>query len=305
MKYVVKSVVPLDQLQVSGFEPEQVEDAPRHAVVHTFINKFATDSLAACRYLVERSAARFDATTLASLLFKTPDLDKAQLGRLLGGNEKLLKAFIHRFHFTGIRIDQALRMFLLSIRMPHDPNDAEALLRQFAYRYFDANQDLVSYDRELAAELVMATIQLNDSLYGTFGFTLPNRAITQDIFISAFHSKDPRALVHDDLLARIFTSIYSRSLVQPLPSDENNRLRDIIVTPNRHQTRLTYGVWSEPIYISIPHADPSFEIKLIGEGLEFDPPLLDFERHSEVSFRVRGISLGTKTLLFERVGPNA
>lgn len=305
MKYIVKSVVPLENLQISGFEPELTEESPRHAIVNTFINKFANNSRDACRYLVERSANKFDAATLAALLFKTPELDGAQLGMLLGGNEKLLHAFIDRFHFTGIRIDQALRIFLLSIRMPHDPNDSEGLLRGFATRYFDANRDIVSYDRELAAEIVLATIQLNDALYGTFGFALPNRAITKEIFISAFHPKDPRALVSDDLLAAIYDSVHSRSLDQGLSSREYNQARDVIVTPSRYQTKLTYGAWSESIYISIPHADPSFRVKLLGEGLEFDPPSLDFANDYEVSFRVRGTGLGTKTVIFERTGANA
>ena len=224
---------------------------------------------------------------------------------LLGGNEKLLHSFIDRFHFTGIRIDQALRIFLLSIRMPHDPNDSEGLLRGFASRWFDANRDIVSFDRELAADIVLAIIQLNDALYGTFGFALPNRSITKEIFISAFHSKDPRALVAADLLAAIYDSIRSRPLDQGLSSREYNQARDVIVTPSRYQAKLTYGAWSESIYISIPQADPSFRVRLLGEGLEFDPPLLDFANDYEVSFRVRGTSLGSKTMIFERTGANA
>ena len=305
MKYVVKSVVPLETLHISGFEPDSPQDPPRHSIVNTFISKFATDSKYACRYLVERSANKFDASTLAALLFKTPELDGAQLGMLLGDNEKLLHSFIDRFHFTGIQIDQALRMFLLSIRMPNDPNDSEDLFRGFAARYFEANRDIVSYDRDLASDLVLAMIQLNDALYGTFGFALPNRSITKEVFISAFHSKDHRTLVSDNLLSTVYDSIHSQPLDQALSYREANHARDVFVTPSRYQSRLTYGGWSEPVYISIPQADPEFRVRLLGEGLEFDPPLLDFTDDYEVSFRVRGTSLGPKTMLFERTGENA
>lgn len=305
MQYIVKSVVPLDQLVVSGIEPEPASEASRHPVVETFIDRFAIDSLAACRYLVERSTNRFDSITLASLLFKTPELDKTQLGYLLCSNEKLLRAYIDRFKFHGVRIDEALRAFLLSIRMPQDPNDSETLLRVFAYRYFEINRDIVSFDRDLAADLVLSIVQLNDALYGTFGFALPNHAITKDIFVSAFHSKDPRLLVPDDLLGTIYSSIRSQALIQSLGSNQASQARGWTVTPSRHQTRLTYGVWSDPIEITIPHADPSFRLKLLGQGLECDPPMLDFASSPVQTFRVKGTSLGSKSLLFVRSGLNA
>lgn len=305
MKYLVKSVVPLDQVHVSEIDPEPSSEPPHHAVVEAFIQKFADDALAACRYLVDRSTVRFDAITLASLLYKTPELDKSQLGRLLASNEKLLRAYVDRFKFTGIRIDEALRVFLLSLRMPHDPNDSENLLRGFAHRYFDANRNHVSFDRDLAAELVLATIQLNDALYGTFGFALPNHAITKDIFISAFHSKDPRSLVPDDLLGRIYSSITSQPLAQSLGTHQLAQAREVLITPSRYQTKLTYGVWSDLIDVSIPRPDPTFRVKLRGQGVEFDPPLLDFADGATQSFRVRGTSLGTKSALFVRQGRNA
>ncbi|KAK8858513.1 hypothetical protein IAR55_002740 [Kwoniella newhampshirensis] len=305
MRYIVKSIVSLDKLAISGFGEEPTTEPERHPVVTNFIQRFAEDPSAACSYLVERSTSRVDSMTLASLIFKTPELDKAQVGHLLAGNEKLINAFIDRFHFTGVRIDQALRMFLLSLRLPTEPTSCERLLQGFARRYHDANQDVVTYHRDLAVDLVFAIMQFNDALYSTFGFALPNHAITRDTFLSAFQSKDPRNLVSVTLLSDIYASIRSAPLVQALSADESALAREVSVTPSRIPPKLTYNAWSDKIYIRIPSPDPRFQIRLLGEGLEFDPPVLDYTKSNEGSFRVRGVSLGTKSLLFDRVGTNA
>ncbi|WVW84590.1 hypothetical protein I302_106624 [Kwoniella bestiolae CBS 10118] len=305
MKYIVKSIVSLDKLAISGFNEEPTAEPPRHPVVTNFIERFAQDPVSACAYLVERSNPKVDTATLASLIFKTPELDKTQVGYLLAHNDKLMRHFIDRFNFLNIRIDEALRMFLLSIRLPTEPTSCETLLRGFGYRYFEANQTQIAYDRDLAAELVLAIIQFNDSLYGTFGFSLPNHAITKETFTSAFQSKDPRGLVPVDLLSDIYGSIKGRELVQSLdPKEESKSSKKIDIHPRR-PSKLSYNVWSEKITISIPAPDPAFKIQLLGEGLVFDTPLLDFARASELSFRVKGTSLGVRHLSFNRIGSNA
>ncbi|ODO05594.1 hypothetical protein I350_04652 [Cryptococcus amylolentus CBS 6273] len=307
MKFLVKHIVSLDKLSISGItdEPSSLVEPERHPVVNGFIKRFAEDPEEACRYLVERSQPKVDSATLASLIFKTPELDKAQVGKVLSGDAKLARAFVDRFHFNAVRIDDALRMLLLSIRLPTDPIACENLLYMFAEGYYEANRERVPYTREMTFDLVMAIMSFNDALYSTFGFALPNHAITRETFISAFRSKDPRGLVADQVLWDVYSSIRSMRLIQALASHEYRLERSVVMNPSQLPSKLTYGVWSERIYVSLPAADPMFRIKLLGEGLEFDPPVLDFAESSEESFRVRGTSLGSKSLLFDRVGSNA
>lgn len=305
MQYVVKSVVSLDQVHVSGFEVESSTEADRNTFIDRFIGHFAADPVGACRSLGDEIGPKIDAGTLASVLFQTPELDKSQLGNLLRGNDTLVRAYVDRFNFVGVRIDVALRIFLLSLRMPSDPNASEHLLLAFAHRYHAANEDSLACDPHVTAALVLAIVQLNDALYGTFGFALPNHAITQDVFISAFSSRDQDRSISDQLLADIYSSIRTNSLVQALATHERGLAKQALISPARLPTRLTYDVWSERIYVSIPSADPSFKIRLHGEGMMFDPPILGFSASSEESFRVKGTSLGIKTILFDRLGSNA
>jgi hypothetical protein len=125
------------------------------------------------------------------------------------------------------------------------------------------------------------------------------------VFISAFRSRDQDRFISDRLLADIYSSIRTNSLAHALATNERGFAREVVISPARPATRLTYDVWSERIYVSIPSPDPSFKIRLQGEGMMFDPPILDFSVSSEESFRVKGTSLGTKTVLFDRIGSHA
>jgi hypothetical protein len=151
-------------------------------------------------------------------------------------------------------------------------------------------------------------LQLNDALnpgsgFGSFAF--PNPVISMDDFIGAFRTKDTQKLVRTDLLEAIYLSIKRESISQAVPRSQSHTLRNVIMTPARLPTRLTHNEWSENIFISIPKPDPRFTVKLHGESLIFDPPILDFSSSTEESFRVMGTSLGPHSMLMSRTGPNA
>ncbi|GMK57728.1 hypothetical protein CspeluHIS016_0405620 [Cutaneotrichosporon spelunceum] len=305
MKFVVKSIVGLDKLVVSGLDDEPTTDPARHPAVQQFIHDFAEDAVSAVRKLVERNNPLHDMATLANLLFTTVDLDKTQLGLLLASDPELLSAYLKMFDFNLVRIDEALRLFLLDVRLPTEIHAAEAVLRGFADGYITANESSVTFDMGLAEDLVLSTLELNDMLYSTFGFAFPNHAISRDTFIAAFESKDPLGLVPIELLRDIYTSIRGSKLIQGLSTHESHHVREVFQTPSQLPSKLTYHEWSDRFQLSIPKPDPHFQIKLAATGLELDPPVLDFSQTKDVSFRVRGTKLGWQTMLFERFGANA
>jgi hypothetical protein len=111
--------------------------------------------------------------------------------------------------------------------------------------------------------------------------------------------------VDDDLLSDIYASIKHSPLSQALAANQADQARQISVLPAKLPTRLTYNTWSDPITICIAEPDPHFQIELLGDGMEFDPPRLDFHVRNTATFRVRGRVLGTRSILFDRVGENA
>jgi hypothetical protein len=163
--FAVKSIVDLSSLTLSAStldEKPSSDSSNRHPVVLQFTDMFSQDPSAAIQLLYDRSQLQEDHATLASLLFKTPELDKEQLGEYLARRENLplLRAFVDRFHFQGVRLDEALRIFLLSLRLPSSTVTCEAVLHALAERWLAANRSAVAFDTALAADLVLAIMQV-------------------------------------------------------------------------------------------------------------------------------------------------
>lgn len=130
-------------------------------IVLKFIDLFSKDPYGAVDYLIKQS--NIPTTGIAGFLFKTTELDRTRLGEFLSmeSNEQLLKGFVARFSFHDVRIDEALRTFLLSIRLPTEANASEQLLRTFAVQWHEANSDIVTFDKLVLVQLVLAIMQLN------------------------------------------------------------------------------------------------------------------------------------------------
>jgi len=318
-KFIVKSVVQLrdirftadrDDLPLSSFA-----SISRNPLVRTFVIQFAKNADNAISHFFEKSGTRDDPTVLGQLLFKILDLDRVMLGDYLSRrtSKVVLKAFIGCFGFGGVRIDKALRVFLQSLHLAppsRQSNPLDYVSDSFASRWYDANTDLVAYDKDLAIRLVRAIIQLNDVLYGgviqdPWAHVQIKRNVTSRDFIDAFRRYDPRCLVPDELLDRVHASIRREPLSQARSSTLSTTPDQLIALKRPIPSRLTYRLQSEPIIVRIPQADPSLTIHLHGNELIFDPPYLVFNRSAEASFRITGTALGLKTVSFSRSGPSA
>jgi hypothetical protein len=322
-KFIVKSVVLLRHLRFSADREEARKSSSyvgtaRHPVIRTFVLQFAKDPDHAISTLFEKAGRRDDPVALGQLLFKSLELDRAQLGDYLSRrtSKMVLKSYVDSFGFTGLRVDKALRVFLYSVNIPertahtYTYSPLDALLDSFAGRWYEANAGIVAYDKDLAFRLVRAVVQLNEVLHGGIAHEpgptgYPRRNITCRDFLEAFRRYDGRGLATDELLSNIYDSIRRERLSQARNSSLGG-LPDIIITVKRSPpTRLTYRLQSEPIVLRIPQPDPQLSVHLYGQGLMFDPPVLTFAKSSEASFRITGTSLGSKTMIMSRSGPNA
>ena len=317
-KFIVKSVAQLRDVRFTADRDDlplsSYASISRNPLVRTFIVQFLKDADRAISQFFEKSGTRDDPTVLGQLLFRMLDLDRAKLGDYLSRrtSKVVLKAFIGSFGFGGVRIDRALRVFLQSLHLAPTrySNPLEYVSDSFASRWYDANADLVAYDKDLAIRLVRAMIQLNGVLYGNvvqdpWDHVQVKRNVTSRDFIDAFRRYDPRCLVSDELLDRIHASIRREPLSQARNSAQSTTPDQLIVLKRPIPSRLTYRMQSEPIIGRIPQVDPSLTNHLHGNELIFDPPYLSFTRSPEASFRITGTGLGLKTVSFSRSGPSA
>ena len=315
-KFVVKSVVLLRNVKFSADREDAYNKAAsaagsmRHPVIRTFVHQFSKDPDQAVAALFEKSHCRDDPIALGQLIFRTIDLDRVRLGEYLSRrtSKVVLKAYVDSFGFTGMRIDKALRVFLLSLCIPQKAS-LDYLLEAFASRWFEANAGIVAYQRDLAVRLVKAIVQLNEVMHGgiaqTTGMTgYPRRNIISRDFVEACRRFDPRGQVPDVTLDKLYAAIRRERLSQARRSDSNDH--DISIVIKRPlPPRLTYRQQSEPIVIRLPSVDPHLTIQLFGQDLVFEPSELTFAKSPEASFRVTGTSLGPKTVIMWRSGANA
>lgn len=310
---VVRSVIELHKLHLHSVRDENAPassaDTEPQPAMKLFAQKFARDAIQAVTSLQEKAKLHNEPATVAQLLFQTTELDKVQLGIFLAhrSSKAILKHFIDRFGFATIRIDHALRIFLLSIRLPSDSSSVDYLLAAFATRWFEANSGVIAFDKDLAFRLVLAIMHLNSALHSGYDaqFSFPNRAISVRDFIDAFRSRDTRMLVPDEVLERIYSSVRHQRIDQALDPREGTPTKAVTITPGRLPDRLTCRVASEAITIRISEPDPDFTIRLYGQDLTFEPNVLDFSESNEQTFNVVGNSFGTKTMIMARTGPNA
>ncbi|KAJ1304687.1 hypothetical protein OPQ81_005826 [Rhizoctonia solani] len=311
---IVRSVIELHKLHLHSVRDENTplissSDAEPQPAMKLFAQKFAKDGIQAVAALQEKAKLQNEPATIAQLLFQTTELDRVQLGLVLAhrNSKAILRHFIDRFNFATIRIDHALRIFLLSIVLPSDSGSIDYLLATFATRWFEANAGVVAFDKDLAIRLVLAIMQLNSALHSGYDaqFSFPNRAISARDFIDAFRTRDVRMLVPDEVLERIYASVRHQRIDQALDPREDAPTKAVVISPSRLPDRLTCRVPSEPITIRIPEADSDFTIRLYGQDLSFEPNVLDFSESNEQTFKVVGNSFGTKTMIMARTGPNA
>lgn len=290
----------------------------RHPVVADFISSFSRNPQQAIAHLQCLNQVKKDPTTLATIFYKTPELDQEHISRFMSNkqNHHILTSFVERLPLKEIRIDEAVRILLHTIRLPAEAMACEKWLQALAHHWQRSN----SMDRQLGIEIpvdlvwqtILSIMQLNDSLHpgSSFGFAFPNPGISQKDFLQAFAMKDPHQLISHDTLVEIFSSIRKKPLTQALPTSQNHLIRPITLSGLQTPISITLprvpvNKWSDPIYITIPAADPSFEIELLGAGLVFDRPVLRFKESREVGFRVMGMEVGVREVVFHRCGLHA
>lgn len=221
--FVVKSIVELRDLRLQAEEEPVEETGPkkRNPALVTFVDRFANDPARTINTLIQRGHLANNAATIATLLLKNPDLNRNQVGAYLAErrNKHILKAYVDRFRFGGVRIDDALRVFLMSLRLPHDMVTVEHVLGVVALSWVETNS-ASGFDPSLTLSLILAIMRLSDALHDGVSnsddpqFSFSTSAISVDDFIAGFREHDPRLLVPEVLLTGVYGSVRKERIEQ-------------------------------------------------------------------------------------------
>lgn len=186
-------------------------------IYQTGTEQFNVKPLKGISYLQEHGllSTPLDPKEVVTFIKENPKLDKKQIGEFISNKKygTILEEYQKSFNFDGIRIDEALRMYLESFRLPGEAPVISYILEHFADHWHKANgEPFVNADA--AFTLAYAVIMLNVDQHNT-------NAKKQNIPMTAENFKRNLSKVNggkdfdEDMLDELFTAIKNEEIVMP------------------------------------------------------------------------------------------
>ena len=151
---------------------ELLQNRHKKALLQHSIEEFNKNPKQGIAFMQEHKLMSPTATSveIAQFLKNNPGVDKALIGEYIGNrkNKEILKGYIDQFSFDGLRIDEALRTFLESFRLPGEAPIIQMIMEQFAENYFNASGEAFGFANvDTAFTMAYAVIMLNTDQHNT------------------------------------------------------------------------------------------------------------------------------------------
>ncbi|XP_056879272.1 Golgi-specific brefeldin A-resistance guanine nucleotide exchange factor 1 isoform X3 [Takifugu flavidus] len=156
-----------------------------------------------------------DNNQIAQWLRENPRLDKKMIGEYISDrkNAELLDSFVNTFGFQGLRIDEALRLYLEAFRLPGEAPVIQRLLETFTDNWHKVNgSPFMTNDAGFA--LAYAIIMLNTDQHN-HNVRKQNVPMTVEQFKKNLKGVNGNKDFEQDMLEDIYTAIKSEEIVMP------------------------------------------------------------------------------------------
>ena len=165
-----------------------------------------------------------DPTEVAVLLRECSRLEKKMIGEYISNRKNLnvLEAFVHSFDFHGIRIDEALRFYLETFRLPGEAPLISLLMEQFADHWHKCN-NAPFFNADAAFTLAYAVIMLNVDQHNT-NVKRQNIPMTVDEFKRNLSKVNGGQDFESSMLEEIYGAIRSEEIV--MPAEQTGLVKD-------------------------------------------------------------------------------
>lgn len=172
-------------------------------------------NLLAERGLLGGTPGHPDPQKIAKLLKENPGLDKKEIGDYISrrDNREVLECFVKSFDFRQTRIDQALRLYLESFRLPGEAPLISLLLEHFAEHWHTSNGEPFA-SADAAFTLSYAVIMLNVDQHN-YNVKRQNTPMTPQGFKKNLKKVNGGADFDQDMLDEMYTAIKSEEIVMP------------------------------------------------------------------------------------------
>lgn len=157
--------------------------------------------------LIGEKPGDMDPQKIAKLLRENPTLDKKAIGEYLSkrDNTNVLIAFAHSFNLRNTRIDQALRQYMETFRLPGEAPLISHLLEKFAEHWFESNERPFA-SADAAFTLAYAVIMLNVDQHN-HNVKKQNNPMTSEDFKKNLKNINGGADFDQEMIEEIYQSI--------------------------------------------------------------------------------------------------
>ncbi|XP_043480044.1 Golgi-specific brefeldin A-resistance guanine nucleotide exchange factor 1 [Leptopilina heterotoma] len=156
-----------------------------------------------------------DPEKIAKYLRENPGLDKKAIGEYISKkeNKTILNCFVHNFDLGNTRIDQALRLYLESFRLPGEAALISLLLEKFAEHWHDSNgRPFASADAAFTLAYAVIILNVDQHNYNAKRQINPMNA---DDFKRNLKKVNGDEDFDQEMLDEIYTSIKNEEIVMP------------------------------------------------------------------------------------------
>uniref|UniRef100_A0A669C6Z0 Golgi-specific brefeldin A-resistance guanine nucleotide exchange factor 1 n=1 Tax=Oreochromis niloticus TaxID=8128 RepID=A0A669C6Z0_ORENI len=187
-----------------------------------------------------------DNNQVAQWLRENPRLDKKMIGEYISDrkNTELLDSFVNTFTFQGLRIDEALRLYLEAFRLPGEAPVIQRLLETFTDNWHKVNGfPFMSNDAGFA--LAYAVIMLNTDQHN-HNVRKQNIPMTVEQFKKNLKGVNGNKDFDQDMLEDIYNAIKNEEIV--MPDEQTGLVKENYVW----SVLLHRGASSEGIFLHLP-----------------------------------------------------
>uniref|UniRef100_A0A8C7UIL3 Golgi-specific brefeldin A-resistance guanine nucleotide exchange factor 1 n=1 Tax=Oncorhynchus mykiss TaxID=8022 RepID=A0A8C7UIL3_ONCMY len=187
-----------------------------------------------------------DNNEVAQWLRENPRLDKKQIGEFISDRKymELLDSFVNTFTFRGLRIDEALRLYLEAFRLPGEAPVIHRLLETFTDTWHKVNgSPFMTNDAGFA--LAYAVIMLNTDQHNN-NVRKQNIPMTIEQFKKNLKGVNGNTDFDQDMLEDIYNAIKNEEIV--MPDEQSGLVKENYVW----NVLLHRGATSEGVFLHVP-----------------------------------------------------
>jgi len=156
-----------------------------------------------------------DPSEVAKFLRENPHLCKNMIGEYISNKKNLnvLKSFVRSFDFRGLRIDEALRQFLQSFRLPGEAPLISMIMEIFGEHWHCSNDECLA-DADAPYTLAYAVIMLNTDQHNP-NASKQNIPMTNEQFIKNLRGTNGGGEHDPEMLSEIYKAIREDEIIMP------------------------------------------------------------------------------------------